>query len=169
MTAMSTAKAGSLYILMEYCGSGDLSSVIKQAQKHGRLIPEETIWHYFMQILLALHYCHHPNSNSRSSGPVVDGEGQDRRAPILHRFETRQRCVQLDIIHPLVVYVCRVIVFLSKVLTQASLANTYVGVRSSWFNLVVYLNNELCTHKSPFHEAKTHSELSMAVRWVVST
>src|SRR5882757_5478205 len=25
---------------------------------------------------------------------------------------------------------------------------------------------ELCAHKPPFHEAKTHSELSMAVRYV---
>jgi NIMA (never in mitosis gene a)-related kinase 2 len=78
--------AGILYILMEYCGGGDLSSVIKQAQKHSRLIPEETVWHYFMQILLALHYCHHPNGNSRSGGgSLVDSEGQERRAPILHR------------------------------------------------------------------------------------
>lgn len=26
---------------------------------------------------------------------------------------------------------------------------------------------ELCAHKPPFHEAKTHSELSMAVRYVI--
>ena len=25
---------------------------------------------------------------------------------------------------------------------------------------------ELCAHKPPFHEAKTHSELNMAVRYV---
>jgi serine/threonine protein kinase len=48
--------AETLYILMEYCGGGDLASVIKQAQKHNRLIPEETAWHHFMQILLALNY-----------------------------------------------------------------------------------------------------------------
>ena len=67
---------------MEYCGGGDLASVIKQAQKHNRLIPEETVWHYFMQILLALHYCHHPNANPRSGGSGPEGE---RKAPILHR------------------------------------------------------------------------------------
>ena len=78
--------AGMLYILMEYCGGGDLSSVIKQAQKHNRLIPEETVWHYFMQILLALHYCHHPIGNARSNiSGGGDGEGKERRAPILHR------------------------------------------------------------------------------------
>jgi NIMA (never in mitosis gene a)-related kinase len=75
-----------LYILMEYCGGGDLASVIKQAQKHNRLIPEETVWHYFMQILLALHYCHHPNGNIRSNvSGVGDGGGRERGAPILHR------------------------------------------------------------------------------------
>ncbi len=78
--------AGMLYILMEYCGGGDLSSVIKQAQKHNRLIPEETVWHYFMQILLALHYCHHPNASTRSNiSGGGDGEDRERRAPILHR------------------------------------------------------------------------------------
>jgi NIMA (never in mitosis gene a)-related kinase 2 len=77
--------AGMLYILMEYCGGGDLSAVIKQAQKHNHMIPEETIWHYFMQILLALHYCHHPNSNSWSGSSACDGESKERRAPILHR------------------------------------------------------------------------------------
>jgi serine/threonine protein kinase len=35
--------AGILYILMEYCGGGDLFSVIKHAQKHNRPIPEDTI------------------------------------------------------------------------------------------------------------------------------
>lgn len=43
--------AGILYILMEYCGGGDLSSVIKQAQRQNRPIPEDTVWNYFMQIL----------------------------------------------------------------------------------------------------------------------
>lgn len=74
--------AGNLYIFMEYCGGGDLASVIKQAQKNSRLIPEETVWHYFMQILLALHYCHHPNATPRSGGSAAEGE---RKAPILHR------------------------------------------------------------------------------------
>ena len=67
---------------MEDCGGGDLSSVIKQAQKNNCLIPEETVWHYFMQILLALHYCHHPNTSSQSGGSDAEGE---RKAPILHR------------------------------------------------------------------------------------
>lgn len=82
-------EAGVLYILMEYCGGGDLSTVIKQAMKQNRTIPEDMIWNYFMQILLALHHCHHPHGHGRSiSGggvPGMDAEGKDRRAQILHR------------------------------------------------------------------------------------
>lgn len=85
--------AGILYILMEYCGGGDLSTVIKQASKQSRLIPEDTIWNYFYQILQALHHCHHPNSNghgrsasgSTTTGVPSDWEGASRRPQILHR------------------------------------------------------------------------------------
>lgn len=72
-----------------------MSTVIKQAAKHNRLIPEDTIWSYFMQILLALHQCHHPNGHARSSsssgsavtdGTPCDGNtGSGRRVQILHR------------------------------------------------------------------------------------
>lgn len=82
--------AGILYIMMEYCGGGDLSTIIKQAAKHNRPIPEDTIWNYFMQILLALQHCHHPNGHGRSGSGVgiaggLDSDGKERRAQILHR------------------------------------------------------------------------------------
>ena len=83
--------AGILYILMEYCGGGDLSTIIKQATKQKRLIPEDTIWNYFYQILQALQHCHHPNTHQRSgsgsisNSPPGDCEGNSRRAQILHR------------------------------------------------------------------------------------
>lgn len=81
--------AGILYIIMEYCGGGDLSTVIHQALKHNRPIPEDTIWGYFFQILQALQHCHHPNGHARSgsngSGSGVDADGKERRAQILHR------------------------------------------------------------------------------------
>lgn len=73
-------EAGAPYILMEYCGGGDLSTVIKQSMKRNRPIPKDTIWNYFMQILLAMHHCHHPNGYGRSwSGggiPGLDVEGK---------------------------------------------------------------------------------------------
>ncbi|TFY79583.1 hypothetical protein EWM64_g4429 [Hericium alpestre] len=166
--------AGILYILMEYCGGGDLSTVIKLAQKHNRPIPEDTIWNYFMQILLALHHCHHPNGHSRSGSNGSDGEGRERRAQILHRdlkpdnvFLDENNTVKLGDFG------------LSKALAQASFANTYVGTpyymspelmqekaydsKSDIWSLgcLIY---ELCALKPPFHEAKTHSELSIFIR-----
>jgi NIMA (never in mitosis gene a)-related kinase 2 len=74
--------AGVLYILMEYCGRGDLSSVIHQAIKHDRPIPEDHIWSYLMQILLALQYCHHPDGRAHISAGDNESNG---RPQILHR------------------------------------------------------------------------------------
>ncbi|KXN85884.1 G2-specific protein kinase nim-1 [Leucoagaricus sp. SymC.cos] len=176
--------AGILYILMEYCGGGDLSTVIKQAAKTGRPIPEDTIWNYFMQILLALHHCHHPNSHARNGSAglgdevgngLVPGTGaKERRAQILHRdlkpdnvFLDENNAVKLGDFG------------LSKALPQSSFANTYVGTpyymspelmqeraydtKSDIWSLgcLIY---ELCALKPPFHEAKTHSELNMCIR-----
>ncbi|KAF8954141.1 kinase-like domain-containing protein [Flammula alnicola] len=173
--------AGILYILMEYCGGGDLSTVIKQAAKQNRPIPEDTIWHYFLQILHALHHCHHPNGHSRSgsgsatiNGTSVESQGSSRRAQILHRdlkpdnvFLDENNIVKLGDFG------------LSKALAQASFANTYVGTpyymspelmqekaydsKSDIWSLgcLIY---ELCALKPPFHEAKTHSELSIFIR-----
>ncbi|PPQ91453.1 hypothetical protein CVT25_014223 [Psilocybe cyanescens] len=174
--------AGILYILMEYCGGGDLSAVIKQAAKQNRPIPEDTIWHYFLQILHALHHCHHPNghghtrssSGSGLTGTSLDAEGSSRRVQILHRdlkpdnvFLDENNTVKLGDFG------------LSKALAQASFASTYVGTpyymspelmqeksydsKSDIWSLgcLIY---ELCALKPPFHEAKTHSELSIFIR-----
>ncbi|TCD61510.1 G2-specific serine/threonine protein kinase [Steccherinum ochraceum] len=169
--------AGILYIVMEYCGGGDLSTVIKQAHRSGRPIPEDTIWSYFMQILLALNHCHHPNGHGRSNstGSVSNGEdGKERRPQILHRdlkpdnvFLDESNTVKLGDFG------------LSKALGQTTFANTYVGTpyymspelmqekaydsKSDIWSLgcVIY---ELCALKPPFAEAKTHSELSILIR-----
>ncbi|KAF8547909.1 hypothetical protein OG21DRAFT_1501321 [Imleria badia] len=53
-----------------------LSGIIKEAPKHNRAVPEDTIWYYFMQILLAWQHCHHPHSNL---------DGKEGRPQILHR------------------------------------------------------------------------------------
>ncbi|KAI0358692.1 Pkinase-domain-containing protein, partial [Trametes cingulata] len=167
--------AGILYILMEFCGGGDLSSIIKQAQRHNRPIPEDTIWNYFMQILLALEHCHHPNGgHGRTSSVGTEGESKERRAQILHRdlkpdnvFLDENNTVKLGDFG------------LSKALAYASFANTYVGTpyymspelmqekaydsKSDIWSLgcLIY---ELCALKPPFHEAKTHAELSILIR-----
>ncbi|KAJ3365906.1 G2-specific serine/threonine protein kinase [Allomyces arbusculus] len=47
-----------IYILMEYCEGGDLSTLIKRHRQERIRIPEETIWSYFSQLVAALHECH---------------------------------------------------------------------------------------------------------------
>ncbi|VDC05017.1 unnamed protein product [Peniophora sp. CBMAI 1063] len=167
---------GILYILMEFCGGGDLSSVIKSAQRTGRPIAEETIWNYFMQILLALQHCHHPNGHARSSSSASDsGEGgKERRPQILHR-DLKPDNVFLDEMNAVKLGDFG----LSKALTQATLAVTYVGTpyymspeviqekaydsKSDIWSLgcLIY---ELCALHPPFHEAKTHAQLHMCIQ-----
>jgi len=45
-----------LCILMEYCENGDLAQLLKA--RHGRLLEEDMIWKYFIEISLALLYLH---------------------------------------------------------------------------------------------------------------
>ncbi|KAG6825152.1 hypothetical protein H0H87_010150, partial [Tephrocybe sp. NHM501043] len=167
---------GILYILMEYCGGGDLSTVIKQAGRCNRPIPEDKIWGYFLQILLALNYCHHPNGHARNGSGggnginVFDSGGSSNRAQILHR-DLKPDNVFLDTTDKVKLGDFG----LSRALTQTNFANTYVGTpyymspelmqekaydtKSDIWSLgcVIY---ELCALKPPFHEAKTHQELS---------
>ncbi|KAF7790749.1 hypothetical protein EIP86_001706 [Pleurotus ostreatoroseus] len=167
-------EAGIMYILMEYCGGGDLSGVIKQAQRHGRPIPEDTVWNYFMQLLLALNYCHHPPAHGRKSEGSSSDEARDRRVQILHR-DLKPDNVFLDESHSVKLGDFG----LSKALAQTSFAQTYVGTpyymspelmqekaydsKSDIWSLgcLIY---ELCALKPPFHEAKTHAELSILIR-----
>ncbi|KAF9474911.1 hypothetical protein BDN70DRAFT_996778 [Pholiota conissans] len=154
-------EAGILYILMEYCGGGDLSAVIKHAARANRLISEETVWNYLYQLLQALFHCHHPNGHGRSSsGNTVDlaqpsGATNAKNAVKLGDFG------------------------LSKALAQVSFANTYVGTpyymspeltqekaydsKSDIWSLgcLIY---ELCALKPPFYDARTHGELSILIR-----
>jgi len=131
---------------MEYCGGGDLSTIINQAMKQNRPIPEDAIWHYFLQILQALHHCHHPNDHVRpASGPAINGgpidaEGGSRRVQVLHR-DLKPDNGSSSYIAACRFSNCFTSVFLdennavklgdfglSKALVQASFASTYVGV-----------------------------------------
>jgi NIMA (never in mitosis gene a)-related kinase 2 len=48
-----------LYIYMEYCGGGDLGTVIKNLRKTGEYAKEEFVWRIFAQITAALYRCHY--------------------------------------------------------------------------------------------------------------
>jgi NIMA (never in mitosis gene a)-related kinase 2 len=55
-----------IFIVMEYCEGGDISTLIKSSRKESKHIPEEMIWHIVSQVLLALQTCH-----SRPEGKIL--------------------------------------------------------------------------------------------------
>jgi len=67
----------------KYCGGGDLAGVINATKKRGQHIAEDTVWDYFLQIVLALHHCHSPHIKPGSPTEVLPNV--IKRAPILHR------------------------------------------------------------------------------------
>ena len=51
--------------------TGDLSAVIKKAWESNKYFTEETIWHYFLQLLLALQFCHEPKQDGNNAGHQI--------------------------------------------------------------------------------------------------
>jgi len=47
-----------IWIVMEYCEGGDMLQTIKKLKKEKGRLDEETVWKFFMQIVLALHEIH---------------------------------------------------------------------------------------------------------------
>ncbi|PWN46372.1 kinase-like protein, partial [Ceraceosorus guamensis] len=70
------SQAQTLYIIMEYCGGGDLGEVIKKCRKNNTYLPEDTVWSYFSQMTQALEALHYKDCSANDVVP---------RAAILHR------------------------------------------------------------------------------------
>lgn len=74
-----------IFIVMEFCSGGDLSSLIKRKQKEQGHFPEAFIWKVFSDVAQALAHCHcrgieavSPSSAASTGDCVVVG-------PVLHR------------------------------------------------------------------------------------
>lgn len=73
---------------MQYCPSGDLGSMIRKASRNRAPLHEDRIWSIFLQIVLALHYCHWPNERSNSPAALGRANGSNEatvKYQILHR------------------------------------------------------------------------------------
>ena len=164
-----------LYLYMEYCGGGDLGSVIKDLKRNKEYAQEEFVWKIFSQTITALYRCHYgvdpPEAGNDFSrqGPPPSSKGK----MILHRdlkpeniFLGADQSVKLGDFG------------LSKMIQSHDFASTYVGtpfymspeicagekytLQSDIWSLgcIMY---ELCTKEPPFN-ANTHLQLVQRIR-----
>ncbi|GAA97424.1 uncharacterized protein L969DRAFT_48742 [Mixia osmundae IAM 14324] len=152
-----------VFIIMEYCAGGDLSALIGRNRRDNTLIPEDLVWSYLTQIVIALSDCH----------SETDSQNRPKQV-ILHRdlkpenvFLDKDNMIKLGDFG------------LSKAMASAAFTNTYVGtpyyMSPELINGQVYdaksdiwalgcLLYEICAHHPPFHQAQTQPELTKLIR-----
>ena len=164
-----------LYLYMEYCGGGDLGTIIKDLKRKKEYAKEEFVWRIFSQIVTALYRCHYgvdpPEAGSDFSRQIP--QPSNKAKMILHRdlkpeniFLGADQSVKLGDFG------------LSKMIQSHDFASTYVGtpfymspeicagekytLQSDIWSLgcIMY---ELCTTEPPFN-ANTHLQLVQRIR-----
>jgi NIMA (never in mitosis gene a)-related kinase 2 len=143
-----------LYIYMEYCGGGDLGTVIKNLKTTGEYAKEEFVWRMFAQIVAALYRCHYgieppePGSDlSRQKDPRSGLKAKSQSIMILHRDLKPENSGYR---RTLALHLLTCVVFLgedqsvklgdfglSKLMQSHDFASTYVGTP-------FYMSPEIC-------------------------
>lgn len=65
-----------LYLYMEYCGGGDLGTVIQKLKEKRALADEEFVWAIFSQLVTALYRCHYGVDPPEVGANVLGPEGR---------------------------------------------------------------------------------------------
>lgn len=165
-----------LYLYMEYCGGGDLGSVIKELKRKNEYAKEEFVWRIFSQLVTALYRCHYgvdPPEAGSDFSKQNDTRPVNKGKMILHRdlkpeniFLGHDQSVKLGDFG------------LSKLMQSHDFASTYVGTpfymspeicaaekythySDIWsLGCIMY---ELCTKEPPFN-ANSHLQLVQRIR-----
>lgn len=69
-----------IYIVMEYCPGGDVGSYLNEQKKRKAYLDEDAIWKIFLQLILALQYCHNREKkilhrDIKPANIMIDGTG----------------------------------------------------------------------------------------------
>jgi len=73
-------------LIIQYCKSGDLGSLIRKATRSGVSLHEDKIWNIFLQITQALHHCHWPAERNKAGGARISGSAEAMgKYQVLHR------------------------------------------------------------------------------------
>ncbi|ORM41870.1 putative serine/threonine-protein kinase nek2 [Babesia sp. Xinjiang] len=160
-----------LYIIMEYCDSGDLGENMRQFHKHYVKVNEQVIFDIALQLLFALAYCHN-SSLGPKQGRILHRDLKPQNIFLHSKHKNKQRNG----------YICKIGDFgLCRSIGMESFAHSCVGTPYYWcpelllsqtknyddkmdmwaLGVVLY---ELSYGKTPFHKATTLAELAQQMK-----
>ncbi|KAK1937480.1 protein kinase domain containing protein [Babesia divergens] len=160
-----------LYIIMEYCDSGDLAENMRQFHKHYEKVNEQVIFDIALQLLFALSYCHN-SSLGPKQGRILH---RDLKPQNIFLHSNNQNSNQKG-------YVCKIGDFgLCRSIGMESFAHSCVGTPYYWCPELLLSNTknyddkmdmwalgcvlyELSSGKTPFHKATTLAELAQQMK-----